>query len=37
MTPFEEHGKLCVKGKFLTDKNNETVSLKGISTHNNGI
>lgn len=37
MTPFEEHGKLCVKGKFLTDKNNETVSLKGISTHNIGI
>ena len=34
MTPFEKYGKLHVNGKDLADENNNTVVLRGISTHN---
>lgn len=32
-TPFEEHGKLKVVGTNIVDENNNTIQLKGISTH----
>ena len=32
-TPFENHGKLSLKGTDIVDKNGEKYQLKGISTH----
>lgn len=32
-TPFENHGKLSVKGTELVDKNGKPYQLKGVSTH----
>lgn len=32
-TPFENHGKLSVKGTDLVDKNGKPFQLKGVSTH----
>ncbi len=32
-TPFENHGKLSVKGVDIVDKNGEKYQLKGLSTH----
>lgn len=32
-SPFENHGKLSVKGTDIVDKNGEKYQLKGLSTH----
>ena len=32
-TPFENHGKLSVKGTDIVDKNGNMYQLKGVSTH----
>lgn len=32
-TPFENHGKLSVKGTDIVDKNGKKYQLKGLSTH----